>query len=401
MKSVLCTISACLALLPPFVIGEEFTPHKHAEYQEVNDDGTGAWPASGAPYPIELTGVVINNPWDMLDYSNSADQPQWQVCIQATDANDFGGTTLYMRKFIPWDPSQNYTDAEWSAEMDRINYPEDPSKTQPPMQRGDVVRVQALAPGLFYRGKYNVNEQHNKLPAYDFSITILQRGTTPAAASLQLTDLKDASNNFLFDETRQSGCEHYQGSLVHLENLLLADPVNWALGGTVTVSQGDLTFPMRLGLDSALAAVNPITLHARPFSVTAVLDQEDASAPYTGGYRLWLTSATDLLSDFVAGDYNGNRLVDAADYTVWRDSLGSTVASGTGADGNFDTHITQEDYGVWKDHFANPPASSLGTGSSTPAKTLAVPEPGALALLAASALVGLSKWRCRSRRQAR
>jgi hypothetical protein len=133
-----------------------------------------------------------------------------------------------------------------------------------------------------------------KSSAYDFSITILQRGTTPTAASLQLSDLKDASNNFIFDATRQTGCEHYQGSLVHLDNLLLTNPANWALGGTVVVKQGDLTFSMLLGLDSALAAINPSDLQSNPFSVTAILDQEDTSAPFTGGYRLWLTNAGDL-----------------------------------------------------------------------------------------------------------
>lgn len=276
----------------------DFVSISHSQYQAVQDDGTAAWPSGGVPaYPIELIGVVINNPWDMLDYSLSAVQPQWQVFIQAVDPNDFGGTTLYMRQNIPWNPSQNYTDVEWTAEMSRINYPRLSDGSEPvtePLRRGDLIQVQALAPGLFYNGKYNINEQHQKEASKDFYITILQRNVPLSAASITLADLKDADNNFIFDQTRQTGCEHYQGSLVHLDGLLLVDPEHWTLDGTVTVRQGNLTVPMKLGIDPGLAAINASLLATTPFSATAILDQEDSSSPYTDGYRLWLTRAADL-----------------------------------------------------------------------------------------------------------
>ena len=47
------------------------------------------------------------------------------------------------------------------------------------------------------------------------------------------------------------------------------------------------------------------------------------------------------------GDYNGDHVVDAADYTVWRDTLGQTVAKGSGADGNADGTINSSDYSFW------------------------------------------------------
>lgn len=53
----------------------------------------------------------------------------------------------------------------------------------------------------------------------------------------------------------------------------------------------------------------------------------------------------------LAGDYNQNGVVDAADYTVWRDQLGSDVPAFQGADGNGDTLIDLEDYMVWKANF--------------------------------------------------
>ena len=68
------------------------------------------------------------------------------------------------------------------------------------------------------------------------------------------------------------------------------------------------------------------------------------------------------------GDYNGNGVADAADYTVWRDRLGqSGLTVYTSADGNGDGQITQADYDVWKSHFGQTfpvPGSGSGTGST-------------------------------------
>ncbi len=294
-----------------------YTPTKHSYYQIVNSDGSSAWPSGGVqPYPVEMIGLVINNPWDMLDYSLSVAQPQWQVFIQAVDPddfpglisnpsvfdNDFGGTALYMRKNTPW-LGQVYTEEQWQAEMQRLNYPNyQGSPVTEPLRRGDLILVQAKAPGLFYGGKYNINEKHYVSSDYDFYITILARNVSLSATNITLADLKDSNNNFIFDQNRATGCEHYQGSLVHLDGLLLVDPQNWALNGTVTVKQtvggNELTFPLKLGIDPALAAINASLLATTPFSLTAILDQEDSGSPYTDNYRLWLTSASDLGAAF-------------------------------------------------------------------------------------------------------
>jgi hypothetical protein len=70
------------------------------------------------------------------------------------------------------------------------------------------------------------------------------------------------------------------------------------------------------------------------------------------------------------GDYNGNGLVDAADYTIWRDTFGQTVTNlGEGADGDASGTIDQGDYDFWKSQFgtAIPPGSgSLGALSVVP-----------------------------------
>ena len=71
----------------------------------------------------------------------------------------------------------------------------------------------------------------------------------------------------------------------------------------------------------------------------------------------------------LAGDYNFDGIVDAADYTVWRDSLGST--SELAADGDGNGTVEQADYSFWQDRF----------GDSLNSNTNAVPEPCSVSLL--------------------
>ncbi len=53
----------------------------------------------------------------------------------------------------------------------------------------------------------------------------------------------------------------------------------------------------------------------------------------------------------VAGDYNENTVVDAADYVLYRDTLGSNTD--LRADGNNNGVIDQGDYDYWRSHFGN------------------------------------------------
>jgi endoglucanase len=78
-------------------------------------------------------------------------------------------------------------------------------------------------------------------------------------------------------------------------------------------------------------------------------------------------------ADDLAGDFNFDGTVDAADFTVWRDSLGQTGA-GLNADANIDGLIDDLDYAVWKANFGG---SLAGAGGNS----AAVPEPSTIALL--------------------
>lgn len=109
---------------------------------------------------------------------------------------------------------------------------------------------------------------------------------------------------------------------------------------------------------------------------------ERVALPAAGEYFARVFTADDslqlyqldlLINQRLAGDYNQDGVVDAADYAVWRDMLGLVgVTPGSGADGDLSGSITAADYDIWRQNFGE----SLG-GQSMP-----LPEPSSAVLLA-------------------
>ena len=85
----------------------------------------------------------------------------------------------------------------------------------------------------------------------------------------------------------------------------------------------------------------------------------------------------------VPGDFNNDRLVNAADYDVWRATFGST--SELAADANGDGVVDAADYVVWRRAATAGAASELASSQATGA----VPEPAAAIMLLSGLLVGL------------
>ena len=111
-------------------------------------------------------------------------------------------------------------------------------------------------------------------------------------------------------------------------------------------------------------------------------DQEEFSAGQDYALAWWYGLAPPLV---VQGDYNGDQIVDAQDYTVWRGAYGSSVTPGTGADGNGNGVVDAGDYTIWRKSLG---AAGAGSGLA------AVPEPSAMGLVmvaAAMASVGRSR----------
>jgi hypothetical protein len=90
------------------------------------------------------------------------------------------------------------------------------------------------------------------------------------------------------------------------------------------------------------------------------------------------TNVQLLVVQALAGDFNGDGSVDAADYSVWRKGLG--------------TIYTQNDYNVWRSHFGQ----MAGSGSALPSAdplSAAVPEPATLILM----ILAAAGWSPRQR----
>jgi hypothetical protein len=66
------------------------------------------------------------------------------------------------------------------------------------------------------------------------------------------------------------------------------------------------------------------------------------------------------------GDYNGNGIVDAADYVAWRATLGQPAnPAGSGADGSQNNTIDVDDFAFWRSRFGNM-VGGLGSGANVP-----------------------------------
>jgi hypothetical protein len=99
--------------------------------------------------------------------------------------------------------------------------------------------------------------------------------------------------------------------------------------------------------------------------------------------EIYIDNISHITPGLVPGDFNGDYLVDAADYVAWRKGLG--------------TIYTQNDYSNWTAHFA-PSSMGGGSGSSAPSES-SVPEPASSAIAAvvaaAIALLVRSRRACR------
>jgi hypothetical protein len=76
------------------------------------------------------------------------------------------------------------------------------------------------------------------------------------------------------------------------------------------------------------------------------------------------------------GDYNGDNVIDAADYVVWR-KLDGQMGENLAADGNGDDVVDKLDYDLWRTNFG----SSVAAAGAHATSNASVPEPGVFPLL--------------------
>ena len=289
----------------------------HSAFQAVDASGAATFPLND---PVRMRGVVLNRPADMLNAYAAAPGYLggiWQTFIETDQIGDAGGTALWMGQYIGRivenHPAGSYTDEEWVAELDRLSHNADTLRRFRP---GDVVEIRARAPGMFFRGKTNINEQHSNAPQQDFDVVLIAAGDgPPAPTTITLSDLKDAADEVIFDANRQTGPERYQGTLVRIEDVTFVDSNAWGPGENPIIEDATgRTFPVLLGVSRCFAMYDAPTA---PFDIVGILDQEDLVGDdgWTDAYRLWVMGydGTSFVIPSAPGDCDCDGDVDLAD----------------------------------------------------------------------------------------
>ena len=168
------------------------------------------------------------------------------------------------------------------------------------------------------------------------------------------------------------------------------------VGAFITVTP-DLTFPDKImvreisGSSTYLSQSESIA-HFGLGPNAESIDLVTISWPATGIVQELRNIAPNQLLSVVErhpSDFNGDNVVNAADYTLWRDTLGRTVGHGTGADANGDRMIDSLDFALWKADFGAMLELSGVAGASSNTINVPTPEPGALS----TALIALALFK--------
>jgi hypothetical protein len=140
-------------------------------------------------------------------------------------------------------------------------------------------------------------------------------------------------------------------------------------------------------------AINTGAAVAQSVSTVDTVDHIFFQIPTTGEYEFWVDQhdqeAFGANQDYAVawwyglapplalqGDYNGDMVVNAQDYTEWRANFGEAIGPRTGADGNGNGVVDAADYVIWRENL------SAGSGN-----VAFVPEPGGCLLLALAAIL--------------
>ena len=281
----------------------------HWDLQAVTSTGTSAWVEA---FPFTIQGVILNDPEEMLpvaynpDATGTSNGGQFQMFIQAVAAGDRGGTAVYMAQ-MSFLAGNNYDEAGWASEMQRVRYDGNGRK----FRKGDLVEVTARK-ALFYNGKRNINEAHRTLEENNFDVALVRPNTVlPQAEVLTLADLKNEDNSAIFDATRATGGEHYQGMRVRLDGIRLSNTngwgkTNWADRICTVADDTGRTLTMRMPLTD----LGPTPETSTWFSATGIMNQEGSS---TNGYELFVQEIGPVLNVGV-GVSGGMAVAFGADY---------------------------------------------------------------------------------------
>jgi hypothetical protein len=340
---------------------------------------------------MPLVTMVYAEP---LSYSTDAPTPSYvQTCLtigkQQTAAGLTNGVMTYELPkddpaFMPADPvtlpfSENFQSRAPSADA-FLDYP---SFTATGVQSRTVDATGVLRLG------------NGPVPAADF-FTVTPAGYAPGSELVIKIDMG-------FD-----GQAAFGGTALRLgDNTIVFHPgYNWppgsfrveGLGGLGSSDMGWLpqlgvlnhvevdSFPNGLFIIKVTDGTNPAHVYTTSFTNPASYGGEIGPAAVGDGSAIFDNLSITLANttEGVGGDYNGNGVVDMADYVLWRNGgpLQNEIDKPGVVDGG--------DYVAWRTRFGNTSGSGSGLGSSS-----AVPEsatPALLSTLGAALLIGRRNW---------
>jgi autotransporter-associated beta strand protein len=239
---------------------------------------------------------------------------------------------------------------------------------------------------------------------FDYSSLVLttEGNRTMYAAQLSLTANASGEIELFLDEassangprTWYDGLSIAQQTVVG-ETFTIDGDLTLQTGSTLALDIGLPTASDRLVVTGALSAGGTLAVSlaegvAAPVlgDVFDVLDFATASGGFASDTSSLLVDGTLAVIEFAGllGDFNGDGVVDAADYPVWRDNLGaseSVLPQGSFVPGN--GTIDAEEYNLWRSQFGTTAASLNSAGGLA-----SVPEPNStiLALAAMAVVVG-------------
>jgi hypothetical protein len=183
-----------------------------------------------------------------------------------------------------------------------------------------------------------------------------------------------------------------------LLKIVWSDGVNDLVPGTITIGQAGP--PANPGIEALPHLDSASTLNAWQFTQARGVAPAGTTAVKMFALFVDQSAGTGYFDDLqatlipaqvaVPGDYNNNKVVDAADYVLWRDNLGAANEASINNNGD-GGGVTASDYTYWRTRFGN--TSGAGAGSFS----AAVPEPASFVLLMMAAAGGCT-WRRHSQR---
>lgn len=214
---------------------------------------------------------------------------------------------------------------------------------------------------------------------------LMQNGATITPAGFGSVAIGDLDTGAL--SMNSTSIAHFQinDGLLTLKNDRLDITGNALLNGSLVLENLNLSNLPNAGTNYTILSATSITGAFANVANGARLNTIDGSGSFVVNYGGASVVLSNFLAAGLAGDYNENNRVDAADYILWRNNIGAPA--GTLHNDTAGGTIGTAQYNLWRANFG----ASAGSGA---AQVSAVPEPTIVCMvLMVATMAGLPRRR--------